>query len=155
MLNDTSAFGDEPGFGQDPPLLFNVVYCSRAVDGINDDDVKRIIATSHRNNPRFGITGMLVFGGDIFFQWLEGPRQSIERLMSLLRSDHRHHQIHMISEIEESRERLFPHWDMELVSAEHIREVLEDAMNTVNDPHDAKSLSDMLAELDARWGNAR
>jgi len=154
MLNDISAFGDEPNFGQDPPLLFNVVYCSRAVDGINDDDVNRIVATSHRNNPRFGITGMLVFGGGIFFQWLEGPRQSIEHLMQLLHADHRHKQIYMISEVEESRERLFPQWDMELVSAEHIRDVLEDAMNTAEDPHDAKALGDMLAEVDARWGEA-
>jgi hypothetical protein len=154
MLNDTSAFGDEPNFGQDPPLLFNVVYCSRAVDDITDNDVNRIIATCHRNNPRFGITGILVFGGGIFFQWLEGPRQSIERLMTQLHADHRHHQIHMISEVEESRDRLFPQWDMELVSAEHIRDVLEDAMNTADDPRDAKALADMLAEVDAQWGDA-
>jgi len=114
--------------------------------------VDHIIATSHRNNPRWGITGMLVFGEGIFFQWLEGPRASILHLMALLRSDVRHEQIIMLSEVEESRERLFPQWDMELVEAEHIRDVLVDALEDDHEPHNAEALRALLAELDARWG---
>lgn len=153
MHLDSPSNSDEPGFGQALPLLFNVVYCSRATAGVDAAVVDRIIASSHRNNPRWGITGMLVFGEDIFFQWLEGPRASIERLMALLRSDTRHQQIIMLSELEETRERLFPQWDMELVGAEQIRDVLSDALSEVEDPHDAQALKTLLAELEARWGN--
>jgi hypothetical protein len=154
MNSDSPFRGDEAGFRQDMPLLFNVVYCSRASAGVDAAAVDKIIETSRRNNPRWGITGVLVFGEGIFFQWLEGPRASIERLMALLRTDPRHEQIVMLSEVEESRERVFPQWDMELVGAEQIREVLADALSDCDAPHDAAALSAMLAEVDARWGAA-
>jgi len=142
--------GDEPAPGNKLPLLFNVVYCSRASESVDAAVVDQIIASSLRNNPAWGITGMLVFGDGIFFQWLEGPRESILRLMALLRSDSRHGQIIMLSEVEESRERLFPQWDMELVEAEHIRDVLVDALEVDHEPHNAEALRAMLAEVDAR-----
>ena len=152
MHLDLVSDSDEPGFGHRLPLLLNVVYCSRAAADIDAASVDRIIATSRRNNPRWGITGMLVFGEGIFFQWLEGPRASIVRLMELLRSDVRHEQIVMLSEVEESRERLFPQWDMELVEAEQIRVVLLDALEVDHEPHNAEALRAMLAALEARLG---
>ncbi len=152
MDSEIDAESDEPGFGHKPTLLFNMVYCSRAAANVDAAAVDQIIATSHRNNPRWGITGMLVFGEGIFFQWLEGPRASILRLMTLLRSDVRHEQIILLSEVEESRERLFPQWDMELVDAEHIRDVLVDALEVDHEPHNAEALRALLAELDSRWG---
>ena len=152
MNPDSVTHGDEPGFGHATPLLFNMVYCSRAAAGVDAATVDHIIAASHRNNPRFGITGMLVFGEGIFFQWLEGPRASILGLMDLLRSDKRHEQIIMLSEVEESRERLLPQWDMELVEADHIRDVLVDALEDDRAPHDTDALRAMLDGLDARLG---
>ena len=92
---------------------------------------------------------MLVFGSGIFFQWLEGPRDTVMTLMSLLRTDRRHQNIILLSEVEEVRERLFPDWEMELVTGEHVREVLQDARNNASDPNSAQALTDMLAELDS------
>jgi Sensors of blue-light using FAD len=155
MNPDTTSDGDEPGFGTEPPLLFNVVYCSRAVGSIDADGVDRIVATSQRNNARHGITGMLVFGEGVFFQWLEGPRDAIQRLLTVLRSDPRHEQMVLLSEVEEARERLFPQWDMERVGAEHIREVLADALDAEHDPHDTAALRALLAEVDAHGGAAK
>jgi hypothetical protein len=143
---------DEPGFNRGPPLLFNVVYCSRAAPDVDAAVVDQIIATSRRNNPRQGITGMLVFGAGMFFQWLEGPRASVTVLMERLRRDTRHGQIVVLSEIEESDERLFPEWDMELVEAQDIRAVLVDALKEDHRPQDIEALRAMLAEIDARLG---
>ena len=154
MNSDPISDSDEPGFGERLPLLFNLAYCSRATAGVDAAQVDRIIAASHRNNRRMGITGMLVFGGGVFFQWVEGPRASVLRLMEVLRGDPRHDQIVMLSEVEESRERLFPQWDMELVDAEHIRDVLVDAISDADDQHDVEALRALLAEVDARWGAA-
>ena len=61
---------DEPLADDNLPLLYHVVYCSRAAAGIDDAAVDRIIQTAHRNNPRYGITGLLVFGSHTFFQWI-------------------------------------------------------------------------------------
>ena len=141
--------GDEPLSGRGYPLLYNVVYCSRATAGVDGAAVDRIIEASRRHNPERGITGMLVFGSGVFFQWLEGPRDNVTALMAVLRADPRHENVVQLSEIEEVRERLFPDWDMELVTSEHIRDVLLDALSAADDPKHAEALGRMLAQLDS------
>lgn len=140
--------GDEPTQGTGMPLLYNLVYCSRAAIGVDDADVDRLIETAHRKNPAWGITGLLVFGSGIFFQWLEGPRESVLELMGLIEKDSRHQAIVMLNTGEEIRERLFENWDMELVEAEDVRTVLVDALDTVKDPVSAQALRDMLEQLE-------
>ena len=144
-----SNHGDEPGAGQAFPLLYNMVYCSRATMGVDDAAVARIIEVSRRSNPERGITGLLVFGSGIFFQWLEGPRDNVTALLSLLKTDTRHDNIVIFSENEEARERLFPDWDMELVTTDDIRDVLVDALDSAEDPHNADALNLLLTELDS------
>ena len=141
--------GDEPGFGPRVAALYNVVYCSRATEGVDDAEVERIIATARRCNAEHGITGMLVFGSGIFFQWLEGPRDEVAALMGLLRNDRRHENVVELSAEEDIGERLFPTWDMELVSSEHIREVLQDALDSARDVKKKQALQRLLAHLDS------
>lgn len=141
--------GDEPAPDHGLPLLFNLVYCSRAAAHVGQPDVDRIITSARRHNPRVGITGLLVFGGGIFFQWLEGPRASVERLVTSLKADSRHHAMVILSDSEEVRERLFPEWDMELVTTSDIRGVLIDARDDTDDPAQLQALDDLLGQLDA------
>ncbi|MBC7609890.1 MAG: BLUF domain-containing protein [Polaromonas sp.] len=140
---------DEPLSGHAFPLLFNMVYCSRATPGIDDAAVDRIIETARRWNPAQGITGLLVFGGGIFFQWLEGPRDNVTQLMANLKNDPRHEGIVLLSATEEVRERLFPDWDMELVTGADIRDVLQDALNEARDKNNAAALRLLLEQLDS------
>jgi hypothetical protein len=140
--------GDESSFRGGPPLLYNFVYCSRAARGVDAEAVDRIIASARRNNPKFGITGLLFFGGGLFLQWLEGPRASILQLIDLLQNDSRHSGLVTLSRSEEARERLFGDWDMELVGPEEIREVLEDAITTATEPQSAEGLRRMLVQLE-------
>ena len=142
------AQGDEPRAGFTPPALLNLVYCSRATAAVDATAVDRIIATARRHNPEYGITGMRVFSGGIFFQWLEGPRDNVLALMARLKADTRHEDVIQLSVVEEVRERLFPDWDMELVSAEHISEVLLDAQSSATDPQNAQGLGRLLTELE-------
>lgn len=141
--------GDEPADPPNLPLLYHIVYCSRATGEMDAAALERIVATAHRHNPVHGITGMLVFGSGVFFQWLEGPREPVMALMDRLRADPRHDAIVELSEVEEVRERLFPQWDMELVTSDHIREVLEDALSSASDGRNARALRGLLAHLDA------
>lgn len=140
---------DEPGFDDDLPALYHVVYCSRAVAGIGDEAVDLIVATAQRHNARHGITGLLTFGGDTFFQWIEGPRAEVRRLMDNIRADPRHHSVVELGETEEARERLFPDWAMERVTPEDIRTVLLDAQQAATDARSADALARLLAQLDA------
>ena len=135
--------------GQSGRSIHNLVYCSQASADLDDEVIASIIATARHHNPRLGITGLLVFGQGIFFQWLEGPRDNVTHLMGLIAADPRHQNIVPLSETEEVRERLFPDWDMELVTSDDIRDVLVDAMETANEDKHKQALSQLLHELDS------
>ena len=130
-------------------LLYNIVYCSRAAPGVGKAAVDKILQSAHRNNPAHGITGLLVFGGGIFFQWLEGPRDSVTDLMNKIRVDGRHHDVVELTTGEEVRERMFPNWDVELVSAQDIRDVLSDAKQSADDSRSQQTLQRLIEELDS------
>ncbi len=70
--------GAEPGEA-DMPVLFHFVYCSRGAEGIDDAEVSRIVEVAQRDNLARGITGVLVFGSGIFFQWIEGPAAQMKK----------------------------------------------------------------------------
>jgi hypothetical protein len=114
---------------------------------MDKEALEKIIATAKHHNPRFGITGLLVFGSGIFFQWLEGPRDNVTSLFKMISADSRHSDVVLITKEDEFRERLFPNWDMELVAAEDISAVLEDAINESSDSKQKNTLIQMLQDL--------
>ena len=132
---------------QSSQSIHHIVYCSRAAQHMDKEALDKIIATAKYHNPRFGITGLLVFGSGIFFQWLEGPRDNVTSLFKIISADSRHTDVVLLTKEDEFRERLFPNWDMELVAAEDISAVLEDAMHEASDPKQKITLSNMLKEL--------
>ena len=140
---------DEPGPGPQLPLLHQVAYCSRAAPEVDASTVERIVATARRTNPAQGITGLLVFGSGVFFQWLEGPRDHITGLMAKILRDPRHDEVVTLSHSEEVRERLFPDWSMELVTPDQIREVLLDALASAEDEQNTASLTRLLEKIDS------
>jgi hypothetical protein len=135
---------DDEGLDQS---IHNLVYCSRAAPGMDDESISRIIAAAKYHNPRFGITGLLVFGSGIFFQWLEGPRDNVTSLLKIITADPRHTDVVVLREENEIRDRLFPDWGMELVEAADIRDVLNDAKQEATDAKQNKVLAEMLNEL--------
>jgi hypothetical protein len=145
-MSGIDSTGDEGGSSL--PTLYNLVYCSRAAAGVDPSVVDGIIAVARRRNPVNGITGLLVFGSGIFFQWLEGPRDRVTQLMTNIKRDSRHDTVVALSESEEVRERLFPDWDMELVTTDDIRAVLEDALETAEDENNVRALRRLLRQLD-------
>lgn len=147
---------DEPGIPRGAevddsllPILYHFVYCSLASDSVDDAEVDRIVAAAQRHNAARGITGVLVFGSRVFFQWIEGPRAEIEKLVANLHGDARHYDIVSLSQSEEARERVYPHWDMERVDADDIRGVLQDALETVENENDVETLNRILKHLDS------
>ena len=140
---------DEPGQGPPLPRLQQVVYCSRAAWGVDAAAVERIIGTAQRTNPQLGISGLLVFGSGVFFQWLEGPRDQITGLMARIRLDPRHEDLVTLSQSEEVRERLFPDWSMEWVTPDQIREVLLDALASSEEAQSTAALTRLLEEINS------
>ncbi|WP_456685805.1 BLUF domain-containing protein [Bradyrhizobium sp. P5_C11_2] len=126
------------------PPLSHYVYCSRAASSVDDVEVGRIVESAQRNNLARGITGVLVYGSGVFFQWVEGPAAQIQKLIANLRSDPRHYDIVSLDQGEEERERLYPNWEMEKVEAEDIRAVLQDALESAEDKNNVAALKRIL-----------
>ena len=141
---------DEPAEVLEERLLFNLVYASTLTDGVSSADVDDIISESHRNNSLVGITGILVLGSGVVFQWIEGPKEEVMSLVKLIETDRRHELMTILSTDEEIRERIFPSWDMELVDADHIQEVLQDALETARDDRSVAALQLLLQKV---WQN--
>ena len=133
--------------GQSSQSIHHIVYCSQAAQHMDQEVLEKIITSARHHNPRYGITGLLVFGSGIFFQWLEAPRDNVTSLFKIISADPRHSDVVLLTKEDEFRERLFPNWDMELVAAEDISAVLEDAMHEASDPKQKNILSNMLQEL--------
>lgn len=145
---------DEPGFRGAPDWEFaettlqTFVYCSRAAEGVDDIAVNRIVEFSQRRNVARGITGVLVFGSGVFFQWIEGPPAEVEKLIAHLNDDARHNDVVALDLSVEKRERLYPGWEMELVEADDIRTVLHDALECAEDDSNIAALKRILQHLD-------
>lgn len=131
-------------------FMHNLIYCSLAAPHMEPEEVAKIVATAKHHNPRYGITGLLVYGSGIFFQWLEGPKEHVISLMRLIALDPRHSNVVVLSEEDEVRDRLFPNWDMELVEAAEISDVLQGALKEASDDKQKEMLSLFLAELKSR-----
>ena len=146
---------DEPGFpgcvdpDDDAPTLYTFVNCSRAAEGVDEAEVARLVDSAQRRNLACGITGVLVFGSGIFFQWIEGPADQIQRLIASLHGDPRHYDVVSLDWSEDNRERLYPNWEMEQVKAEDIRAVLQDALESADDESNIAALGRILEHLDS------
>ena len=77
----------------------------------NRADLKAILNQARRRNAERGLTGCLHHENGMFFQWLEGPRLTLSRLMERLRDDDRHVGVTVIDQ-GRLEERLFGNWQM-------------------------------------------
>jgi hypothetical protein len=133
-----------------PPLvtdLRNVLYCSHCTSLMNEDELPRILATAQEHNKRKGITGLLVYGGGMFLQWLEGPPDRVEALMDRLSRDPRHETIVRLQVLDGLKERLYPTWAMRSVAPGEIHEILIDCLSRARNERHAQMISLMLELL--------
>lgn len=99
-------------------MLVRLLYASRAVDN-SPAVIQAILETARRHNHAHGVTGILVYGGGIFMQAIEGGRQVISNLYGTIERDPRHKDL-VLLHYEEILERRFGSWTMGLVDVERI-----------------------------------
>jgi hypothetical protein len=146
---DEFGFPADADSGYAEPILDTFVYCSRAAEGVDDAEVDRIIELSQRRNLARDITGVLVFGSGVFFQWIEGPPAQVEKLVASLHGDPRHYDIVTLDRSVEKRARLYPNWEMERVGADDIRAVLQEALESAADESNIAALRRILEHLES------
>ena len=92
-------------------MLVRLLYASRAVPGIDQEELGAILRRSKGHNPTVGVTGVLCFSGGIFLQVLEGGRAQVNRLYNRIAADPRHTDVELLL-YEEIGERRFAGWSM-------------------------------------------
>ncbi|MEE7626158.1 BLUF domain-containing protein [Methylobacter sp. Wu8] len=101
--------------------MIRLLYFSQSRDVISDEQVQNIMESSRRHNPALGITGVLVHGGGMFMQVLEGPEQTTLRTYVKILDDQRHSNCQIVY-ITPTDKRIFEGWSMGVIAR---RDVLE------------------------------
>lgn len=117
-------------------VLSQYLYISTAPT-LPREVVDDILATSARNNPARGITGLLLFNGRNFLQLLEGEEGEVAELMDTITADPRHSGVSVLDR-RAIATRACPDWAMKRVmiaeSIESRREMLEAELPNGLDP---------------------
>jgi hypothetical protein len=100
-------------------MLVRLLYASKAVDDVSQEELLGILSQSKANNPERGITGVLCSSGRIFLQLLEGGRMQVNALYNRIAADPRHSDVVILSYTEIS-ERKFAGWSMGLVNLKRV-----------------------------------
>jgi Sensors of blue-light using FAD len=93
----------------DTAALFTLLYVSELARP-EGELVAAICRQSRINNERDGITGLLVFDGLAFCQFVEGPEASITALSDRLERDPRHVKMDVLQSGRTPHARRFPDW---------------------------------------------
>ena len=104
-------------------MLVRLMYASRALPNVTQDDLTAILRKSKANNPQSGITGVLCFSQGIFLQVIEGGRGAVNKLYNQVVADPRHTDVELMI-YEEIGERRFAGWAMGQVNMARLNPAL-------------------------------
>lgn len=71
-------------------MLYTIIYTSAAAAEPTDAALRDILSISRANNARDGITGLLLYADQAFFQVLEGPEAAVRETFRRIGNDGRH-----------------------------------------------------------------
>ena len=108
-------------------MLYSVAYVSRPTSEFTPARLMDLWQVALERNERFEVTGVLYFGGDFFFQVLEGTPSDVEQIFSLVRNDKRHTDLKILAE-NDLASPLFGYWAMKLIDgtqADHLNKKID------------------------------
>lgn len=104
-------------------MLVRLLYASRAVPAVDQEELLTILRKSKANNQPLGVTGVLCFSEGIFMQVLEGGRGPVNRLYNRIAADSRHTDVEVLC-YQEIGERRFAGWSMGQVNMSRLNPAL-------------------------------
>lgn len=96
---------------EDQPSLIQIVYASAANVHFSSEDLETLLERARANNEPRGLTGVLLYKDETFFQVLEGEPEHVHSLYSKIELDPRHSNVLLLVQREIS-ERNFGEWSM-------------------------------------------
>lgn len=91
--------------------IYKLIYVSAAHHAMTEDELLELLEKSKKNNKAKNITGILLYHQENFFQLLEGNKEDVVELFTIIERDHRHKRVlALIHEVADKRD--FPDWSM-------------------------------------------
>ena len=132
--------------------MHSLLYVSDIAEGLDASAVSDILSESRTNNNRDDITGLLIFDGQRFAQFVEGPPPPMQGLLKRLEGDVRHKNMELLWSARAAQRR-FPTWrlgylkfDLDLFGLEGLRGKRGDAV--------LEAFTFILPTLDIETGSA-
>ena len=91
--------------------MIRLLYFSQTKNDISEDQIQNILTVARKRNAELGVTGVLLRGGGMFMQVLEGPEQAVLKLYVKILDDARHRDSRIVY-ITPVKDRLFGNWSM-------------------------------------------
>lgn len=104
---------DNSFFAQNDDQLYAFGYKSIPTTEPSMLTLDALLKVSRHNNQAVNLTGMLLYTDGLFFQYLEGSKETIQALYIRLLNDKRHHTVTTLMD-EPIDKRLFKDWAMKL-----------------------------------------
>jgi hypothetical protein len=91
--------------------MLRITYLSAESYKLSSEDLLSILEKCNENNPRLGLTGMLIYGNGTFIQSIEGEEEIVKNMISKISYDARHKDFKILSE-EITEQRLYDEFNM-------------------------------------------
>jgi hypothetical protein len=124
-------------------VLYQIAYVSLCRTRLNEALLLDILSVSKRNNTRDGVSGILMYHDQMFFQFLEGERTRAKKCYARILCDPRHSAISLMWE-GEAENRTFTPWALGYAGPDEIG---------FNSGHQHVSLADLASGKDAMMNN--
>ena len=98
--------------------LVSLIYDSSSVTPFSEAELLRLLIGSRAKNTKLSVTGLLLYKQGEFMQVLEGEKQIVEKLFSLIEADPRHRGCTELR-WEFIKQRSFPDWSMGFRNLDH------------------------------------
>lgn len=100
--------------------MIRLLYMSNTAPTVTGEQVQDILVWARKHNPANGITGVLIHGGGLFMQVLEGPEQTVLRQYVEILADPRHNNVQILH-ISPTNFRIFEKWSMGGLAADPLQ----------------------------------
>jgi hypothetical protein len=107
--------------------LKQIIYTSKPV-AFEEKAIDEILASSHKYNSESGVTGLLIFGSELYMQFLEGPIEELDKTFNRIEIDKRHTEIRILR-VSLTDRRLFASWKMRPQDLERMHWSTEEIKN--------------------------
>ena len=97
---------------------YRILYHSLLSGPAHIHGIANISKVAREYTQKTGISGLLMFDGERFCEYLEGPVEPMQALLARIRTDVRHTQMQVLYEAHDPQPRLFKQWSMAYVTEE-------------------------------------